>query len=75
LLMPIELVKQYKLKLGDYLNNKTNENMQLNNTYKLVGITKGDVILPIVCDVGTTKKDVTLKYGLMFFFKDGSNKT
>jgi putative ABC transport system permease protein len=75
LLMPIELVKQYKLKLGDYLNNKTNENMQLNNTYKLVGITKGDVILPIVCDVGTTKRDIALKYGLFFFFKDCSNKS
>jgi putative ABC transport system permease protein len=75
LLLPIELAKQYKLKVGDYINNETNQDMHLNRTYRLVGITKGDVWMPMVCDVGAEKREVALKYGLMFFFKDINNKT
>ena len=75
LLLPIELAKQYKIKVGDYINNETNQSMHLNQTYKLVGITKGDVWIPIVCDVGNVKRSEALKSGLMFFFKDINNKT
>lgn len=74
LLLPIEIATQYKLKVGDYLDNETNDKLSLNKTYKLVGITKGDVWMPIVSDVGTATREEALKYGLFYFFKDKENK-
>lgn len=75
ILMPLELTKQYKLKVGDYMNNDSNSSMHLNKTYKLVGITKGDVWMPIVCDVNYMKREDAVKNGMLFFFKDAKNMT
>ena len=73
ILLPEEMVKQYNLKVGDYIDNKTNKSIRVAKTYKLVGITKGNVWIPIVCDVGNLKREEALKYGIMFFFKDTNN--
>jgi putative ABC transport system permease protein len=56
LLMPVELMKQHKLKVGDYINNSTNLSLNLDRTYKIVGITKGEAWIPITCDVGNIKR-------------------
>lgn len=74
ILLPLEFTRQYGLKLGDYLDNKTNPSMTLNRTYRLVGITKGNVWLPIVCDVGTVKRSEAAKFGMLVFFKNANNK-
>ncbi|HEY5561116.1 MAG TPA: FtsX-like permease family protein [Clostridiaceae bacterium] len=73
ILLPLEFTKQYKLKLGDYLNNVSSPDIHFNKTYKLVGITKGEVWIPIVCDVGVITREDALKVGMGFFFKDGTN--
>lgn len=74
LLMPVELMKQYKLKIGDYINNSTNSSINLDRTYKIVGITKGDACIPITCDVGNVKREDCIKHGLVYCFKDPQNK-
>lgn len=74
MMLPIEFIKQYNLKLGQYINSNTNPDMYTKKTYKIVGITKGDSFLPIVCDVGKIKKADAEKLGMMFFFKNSDNK-
>lgn len=74
LLLPIELAKQYKLKVGDVIDNSTNsDNIHVSKTYKIVGITKGSAWMPIVCDVEETKREVALKSGVILFLKDSGN--
>lgn len=73
MLLPIELAKQYKLKAGDYINIDTNPDIHVDKTYKLVGITSGDIWVPIVCDTGKTKREDAEKFGMIFFFKDSKN--
>lgn len=74
IILPLELARQYKLKTGDYINTDTNPDIRVDKTYKLVGITSGDAWVPIVCDVGTVKREDAEKYGMLYFFKDPSNK-
>lgn len=74
IILPLELAKQYKLKTGDYINTDTNPDIRVDKTYKLVGITSGDAWVPIVCDAGTVKREDAEKYGMLYFFKDSSNK-
>ncbi|WP_461205485.1 ABC transporter permease [Clostridium sp. DL1XJH146] len=73
ILLPEEYVKQYGLKLGDYINNDTSKSVVVEREYKLVGITKGNRWVPIVCDVGDLKRQDALNYGMMYFFNDNSN--
>lgn len=73
ILLPEELAKQYNVKVGDFIDNEKSKSVRVNKTYKLVGITKGDAWIPIVCDVGNTKRQDALNYGMMFFLKDSSN--
>lgn len=74
LLMPIELMKQFKFKIGDYINNSTNSSIYLDRTYRIVGITKGDIFIPMTCDVGNVKREDCIKYGLVYSLKDSNNK-
>jgi putative ABC transport system permease protein len=73
LLMPIELMKQHKLKIGDNINNNTNLSLNLDRTYKIVGITKGEAWIPITCDVGNIKREDCMRHGLVYCFKDPKN--
>jgi putative ABC transport system permease protein len=74
IILPNEFMKQYNLRLGQYINNSTNPDMTLQRRYKVVGITEGDAFLPIVCDVGKAKRSYLERYGMIFFFKDAGNK-
>ncbi|MFA9398347.1 MAG: ABC transporter permease [Clostridiaceae bacterium] len=74
IILPEEMAKQYKLKIGDYIDNDTSKSIKVNKTYKLVGITRGDSWLPIVCDVGDITREDALKYGMILFFKNNNNK-
>lgn len=72
ILLPQELAKQFKLKVGDYINNESNEGIRVSKTYKLVGLTQGDVWIPIVCDVGEISSEKAMGLGLVYFFEDNS---
>lgn len=72
--LPVEFVKQFNLKLGQYINNSTNSGIHVDRDYKLVGITEGDTFVPITCDVGKIKKADAKKSGFIFFFKNHANK-
>ncbi len=74
IVLPSEFIKQYNLKLGQYIDNSTNPDMTLQRRYKIVGITEGDAFLPIVCDVGKAKRSDIKKYGIAILFKDAGNK-
>lgn len=74
IILPVQFMRQYKLKLGQYINNNTNPDISLEKTYKIVGSTEGDVFLPITCDVGKTERSDVQKFSMMFFFKNSENK-
>lgn len=73
ILLPDRIARQYNLKVGDYISKEFSTNISVDTTYKLVGITKGDVWLPIICDVGDIKREEAMNIGILFFFKDTYN--
>lgn len=74
LLIPLNIAKQNKIKIGDYIGKNPDLNVVLNKKYRVCGIIDGNVNTMLTTNAGDAKREEVLKHNLIFSIKNKNNK-
>jgi putative ABC transport system permease protein len=74
LLIPLNIAKQNKIKVGDYIGKNPDSNVILNKKYRVCGIIDGTVNTMLTTNAGNVKREEVLKHSLIFSLKNRNNK-